>query len=157
MGRQQSGVRYRCTDSGSPGRTRLRYGIKCLQRKQTRLFLGIKHFSGHLGFVIEAMHLFTYSVHPRKDKLADNGEHLSLRQGRLGQEVRNQVAVFAVYGGVLTEFLQGLARIFHSYSEKQRNKSSTFRSKGDKSLCGFVNKFKTRPSAWLLPGVGSVI
>lgn len=123
-------------------------------RKQTRLFLGTKHFLGHLCFVIEAMHLFTYSVHPREDKLADNGEHLSLRQGRLGQEVRNQVAMFAVYGEILTELLQGLARIFHSDSEKQKkNKTSTFRSKGDKSLCGFVNKFKTRPSARLLPGM----
>lgn len=54
------------------------------------------------------------SVHPREDKLADNGEDLSLRQGCLRQEVRNQIAVFAVYGGVLTEFLQGFARIFHS-------------------------------------------
>lgn len=89
-------------------------------RKQTRLFLVTKHVLGHLCFVIEAMHLFTYSVHPREDKLADNGEHLSLRQGRLGQEVRNQVAMFAVYGEILTELLQGLARIFHSDSEKQK-------------------------------------
>lgn len=44
-------------------------------------------------------------------------------------------------------------RIFYSDFEKYRNKISMIRLKGDKMLCGFVNKFKKRLFYWLLLGV----
>lgn len=44
-------------------------------------------------------------------------------------------------------------RIFYSDFEKYKNKISMIRLKGDKMLCGFVNKFKKRLFYWLLLGV----
>lgn len=44
-------------------------------------------------------------------------------------------------------------RIFYSDFEKYRNKIRMIRLKGDKMLCGFVNKFKKRLFYWLLLGV----
>ena len=61
----------------------------------------------------------TYCVYPRKDELADDGEHLPLGETGLGQEVGNEVPVFPVNGGALVDPPKGLSGVLHGNSTQQ--------------------------------------